>query len=266
MTSTNADTHDGGAAHGGSASIENPDYWWYVARADLLRSALGPYAGDAARVLDVGSADGPSVGWLRGSELHVSLDIDPRGLAPGGVCGSALALPFRDGAFDLVSAFDVVEHCEPEAVAVGELARVLRPGGRLLISVPAYQWAWSDFDEENGHHRRYTRKRAVAAVERAGLEVERATYAFASVFPLFAAERLVRRAKGRLRGEQVEAADVVGVPPVSPVLERLLLGLCALDERRLRKGNLPFGSSVVVAARKPGVAAQSSSGIRTTTK
>ena len=86
------------------------------------------------------------------------LDIDPRGLEPGGVCGSALALPFGDATFDVVCAFDVVEHCEPEALALAELARVLKPGGRLLISVPAYQWAWTEFDEENGHHRRYTRR------------------------------------------------------------------------------------------------------------
>ena len=68
------------------------------------------------------------------------------------------------------------------------------PGGRLLVSVPAYQWAWSQHDVRAGHHRRYTRPRIVAAIERAGLRVERATYAFAAVFPLFAAERVLRRA------------------------------------------------------------------------
>ena len=133
----------------------------------------------------------PSAAWLRGDHQQVSVDLDPRGLAPGrGVCASALALPFADATFDVVAAFDVVEHCEPEALAVAELARVLAPGGRLLLSVPAYQWAWSDHDVRAGHHRRYTRPRIVAALEAAGLRVERSTYAFALVFPMFAAERL----------------------------------------------------------------------------
>ena len=98
---------------------------------------------------------------------RVTLDLFPRGLTPGeGVCGSATALPFRDGAFEVVAAFDVVEHCADEALALAELVRVLAPGGRLLLSVPAYQWAWSDHDVRAGHHRRYTRPRLVAAVER----------------------------------------------------------------------------------------------------
>ncbi len=241
--------------HGGSASIAAPSYWWYRARADLLRTALGGYVGEPARVLDVGSADGPSVGWLRGTGRHTALDIDPRGLAPGGVCGSALALPFVDGCFDVVAAFDVVEHCDPESVALAELTRVLAPGGRLLLSVPAYQWAWSDFDEENGHHRRYTRARAVAAVRRAGLDVERATYAFTAVFPFFAVERLARRARNRVwRRRSGAPADIVSLPEVSPLVERVLLGLAQLDQRLLSTRDLPFGSSVLLAASKPSLA------------
>lgn len=239
--------------HGGSASIEQPDYWWYRARTQLLRTVLEEFVGEPRRLLDVGSADGPSVGWLHGHGKHVALDLDPRGLGPGGVCGSALALPFADGSFDVVGAFDVVEHCDPEHVALAELARVLAPGGRLLVSVPAYQWAWSDFDDQNGHHRRYTRERATRAVEAAGLEVQRATYAFSSVFPFFAAERLLRRAKDRVRrrGGRTAPADVVSLPQVSPLIDRMLTGLTRLDNRLLAKRDLPFGSSVVVAASKP---------------
>jgi len=233
---------------GGSASIAAPEYWWYRARADLLRTALGSYVVDAERVLDVGSADGPSVGWLQASGRTTALDIDPRGLGPGGVCGSALRLPFRSGCFDVVAAFDVLEHCEPEPVAVAELARVLAPGGRLLLSVPAYQWAWSDFDEENGHHRRYTRRRLVRAVEGAGLKVERTTYAFTSVFPFFAAERLLRRVRRR-QGPDAPA-DIVSLPEVSPLVERMLLRLAGLDQALLGRRDLPFGSSVLLAASK----------------
>jgi SAM-dependent methyltransferase len=238
----------------GSASIAQPRYWWYQARESLLRAALGRYVGDARRVLDVGSADGPSVGWLRGSGAGslTSLDIDPRGLSAGGVCGSALALPFASASFDVVAAFDVVEHCEPEGTALGELARVLAPGGRLLMSVPAYQWAWTHFDDVNGHHRRYTRHRAIAAVEAQGLVVERATYAFMSTFPMFAAERLYRRTRERAAGRHpgLEPGEVPPLPQVNRLVHRLLMSLCAIDERLLPRRDLPFGSSVLVVATK----------------
>jgi len=127
-----------GVVQRGSASIDQPDYWWYRARSNLLESALGEHLGSPDRLLDVGSADGPSVAWMRTTGRRVNVDVDPRGLVPGeGVCASALALPFGDGTFDVVGAFDVVEHCDPETDALAELARVVAPGGTLLLSVPA---------------------------------------------------------------------------------------------------------------------------------
>ncbi len=235
------------AGHGGSPSHGVEDYWWYLARTGLLREGLGEFVGDASLALDIGSADGPSAGWFRETVGHtVSLDIDPRGLGPDGVCGSAYELPFADATFDLVCAFDVIEHTEPESASLAEIRRVLRPGGRLLMTVPAYQWAWSDHDVANGHHRRYTRPRAVAVVEAAGLRVERATYGFASTLPLFAAERLARRVRGmRASG----AVDTVEIPRVPRPLHHALMGLVRIDRAVLARGrDLPFGSSVLLAA------------------
>lgn len=228
----------------GSSSIRQPDYWWYRARTELLQAALGDFLGTPRRLLDVGSADGPSVAWMRGDHERFAMDLDPRGLTPGrDVCASALALPFSDGSFDVVGAFDVIEHCEPEKRAVAELARVLAPGGRLLVSVPAYQWAWSDHDVRAGHHRRYTRPRLLAAVEGAGLTVQRCSYGFAAVFPLFAAERLKRRVRRGVADE--------GLPGVSPALDRLLTRLSTAEARLLKRHDLPFGSSIFLAAEKP---------------
>jgi SAM-dependent methyltransferase len=229
----------------GSASIEHPEYWWFRARAGLLHAALAEYLGDPERLLDVGSADGPSVGWME-SRSRFTVDLDPRGLQGGrGVCASALALPFDDDTFDVVGAFDVIEHCEPESQAMQELVRVLVPGGRLLISVPAYQWAWSDHDVLAGHYRRYTKPRLLRAARASGLDVVRATYAFGSVFPFFAAERAVRRLRPR-------AADAEQrLPSVSPALDRLLMGLTSAEQRFLRSRDVPWGSSVLMAAVKP---------------
>lgn len=240
-------------SQGGSPSIQSPDYWWYRARADLLEVALGRYVGTPRTGLDVGSADGPSVGWLRGTGRWVALDVDPRGLAPGDVCGSAVRLPFADETFDVVAAFDVIEHCDPEAEALAEVHRVLAPGGRFLMSVPAYTWAWTSFDEHNQHHRRYTRGRAVAAVERAGLEVVRASYMFTSTFPAFAASRVATRLRERgATTADLGAHEVPTLPEVSCPVESALLAATRVEQRVLARWNLPFGSSVVVAARKPG--------------
>lgn len=237
----------------GSPSIGEPEYWWYRARAELLRVALQDYVGTPQRLLDLGSADGPSVGWLRGRGTRVALDIDPRGLEPGDVCGSAMALPFPDRSFDVVAAFDVIEHCEPEAVALAETHRVLRPGGVLLMSVPAYQWAWTAFDDQNQHHRRYTRRRATASVRAAGFEVLRATHVFAGTFPFFTADRLRTRLVQRRQPDAptVTHDGVPDLPQVSPTVERVLLAATRFDRALLGRWDLPFGSSVVVAARRP---------------
>jgi SAM-dependent methyltransferase len=234
-------------SYSGSSSLDQPEYWWYRARSALLEAALGSYLGAPSLVIDVGSADGPSVGWMRGPHHRVMLDMQPKGLAPGGsVCGSALQLPFGDGVFDVVAAFDVVEHCEPEDKVMSELARVLAPGGRLLLSVPAYQWAWSGHDVRAGHHRRYTRPRIVNLVEHSGLRVERSTYAFTAVFPFFVAERGLQRLMQRAgRDESARLA------PVPVFVDRILMGLCNVETRVLGRSNLPYGSSVLLAATKP---------------
>jgi hypothetical protein len=128
-----------------------------------------------------------------------------------------------------------------------ELARVIAPGGRLLMSVPAYQWAWSDHDVRAGHHRRYTKARLLDAIGQTDLSVIRSTYAFSAVFPFFAAERVVRRLKG---GHDSADPTASRLPEVSPMMDKVLMGLTRAEEKVIRSHNLPFGSSVLVAAVK----------------
>jgi hypothetical protein len=109
--------------------------------------------------------------------------------------------------------------------------------------VPAYQWAWTDHDVRAGHYRRYTRPRLLAAVEGAGFVVRRCTYGFAGVFPMFAAERVVRR----LRPPRTDD----GLPQVSPTLDSVFMKLSRAESRLLRRRDLPFGSSIFLCAEKP---------------
>lgn len=247
------------AGAGGSAlssSLDQPRYWWYRVRARLLgRMFEGAVAGGAC-VLDVGSADGPSVDWLGDvAGRRVCADINARGLGPDGVCADALRLPFADCTFEVVSAFDVVEHFDDEAAVLDELVRVLRPGGALLLAVPAYQWAWTAFDVASGHHRRYTRGRLRRAVRRTPVDVERVTYAFAGVFPFFMVDRLRARIWPR--------PPSTALPEVRPIVERFLEQLSQIDEWLLPGVDLPFGSSVFLLARRTedvGAAPRSSRG------
>ncbi len=179
------------------------------------------------------------------------MDIDPRGLVAGDVCGSALALPFRSGSFDVVAAFDVLEHLDPEAGALSEFMRVLRPGGKLLLSVPAYQWAWTSHDDLNHHYRRYTRGRAVGAVEGAGFFVVRSSYIFAGSLPAFAVARLRTRLKERRVVGPPRPTGPLQLPAISQAQERVLEVATSVDRRLVAKWDLPFGSSVIVGAEKP---------------
>jgi SAM-dependent methyltransferase len=225
-----------------SASITNPTYWWYRARSDILRTVFEPHV-PAGRLLDVGSADGPSVAWLDEIADRLPLDIDPTGLAPGAVCGSLETLPFADRSFDGVAAFDVIEHMAHDGAALREILRVLKPGGVLMATVPGYQWAWTDFDTNQGHHRRYTRRRFTTLLEGEGMTSLRATYAFTATFPLFALDRLAARAG--LRGYEDPVKSTLPA-----WLERTLLMLGGWDNQWLRRADLPFGSSILVVARK----------------
>jgi SAM-dependent methyltransferase len=239
----------------GSPSLANPDYWWYQVRARLLEAALGQFVSPGSRILDLGSADGPSVAWLAERGPRVGVDPDPRGLRPGDVRGTAERLPFMTESFDVVSAFDVIEHCASEAAALDEARRVLVAGGTFLVSVPAYQWAWTRHDEWNAHYRRYTRSRLRASLELAGFEVLRASYMFCGTFPFFAADRLRSRWRERDRAGHQPAdggrqGGTVPLPQLSRPVEKIMTTVSELDRNLLPQVDLPFGSSVVCAAVK----------------
>lgn len=208
----------------------------------LLRIVFGHYFHEGDVVLDVGSADGPSVGWVRQDVWRIPLDVNVEGLPPGAVCGSGLALPFRDHVFDVAMAFDVIEHYEDEERGLQELRRVLRHDGLLMVAVPAYMWAWTQFDVQAGHYRRYTRKRLKQALVENGFEPLRLTYAFAGTLPFFAADRL----RARLGGE----SERPGQSRLPRWVTGMLSGCSRLDRWWLVRGNLPVGSSVFALARR----------------
>jgi len=235
------------AAGHGSQWVGQQAYWWYRARGKFFDAFFGPLLSPHAQVLDIGSADGPSAKFIDeilkfGTGRKISMDIDPEGLGPDDIVASAEAIPVADESFDMVSAFDVIEHCEHEALAVGEIHRVLKPGGYFFMAVPAYQWAWSNHDVEMHHYRRYTVKRARAALERAGFTVQKSSYAYRATFIPFLLQRLASKLRHSFAGAS---------PEVSPLQDRILMWLCGFDRRALQRGStLHYGSSVLIVGKK----------------
>jgi len=171
----------------------------------------------------------------------------------------ALDLPFAHDSFDIVTALDVIEHVDDDLTTLRDLYRVMRPGGLLLISVPAYMQLWSYWDDILGHRRRYTGSTLRLVVETAGFRVRKVSHSNAAIL-LPAA--LLRAWKG-LRHRAVQRAYTRGFTrepstpetdflPVPRVVNRLMTAYYRGESRLIRRADLPLGLSVICVAQKPG--------------
>jgi SAM-dependent methyltransferase len=158
-----------------SAALED-NHWWYAGRRAMLRSLLSGVA--PGRALDVGAGSGGNTAMLAALGWSViALEHSPAAaeLAQGRglevVRGDATRLPFADDSFDLVMSTDMWEHIDDDLTVARETFRVCRPGGLILIAVPAGMDLWSGHDVALGHVRRYERDQLVALVERVGFRV-----------------------------------------------------------------------------------------------
>lgn len=231
------------------------DRLWYFralhARRALWLARLLP-AGPA-RVLDAGAGTGGFIRAVRAAQPAWTLtgvEVSPLACALARertaaeiVEGSITALPFADGSFDAVTTGDVLYHLEDPAAALREFARVLRPGGVVVVNEPAYRWLWSYHDEAVSSKHRFTRPELAAALRHARFAVRFASYANMTILPLVIARR-------KLFPPAAPTSDVE-MPP-APV-EKLLGGIAALEQAWMGRGfALPAGSSVFVAGVKRG--------------
>jgi SAM-dependent methyltransferase len=161
------------------------------------------------------------------------------------LCSAAETLAFPDAAFSHVVALDVLQYLDDDVAALREYARVAGPGGIVIVTVPAYRWAWSDHDVALAHRRRYTARRLAQASTAAGLETMRVSYFHSWLVPVALA-----LAKPPLRWIVRRPAEQVAF--VSPRLNRLFVRLTAAERRWLRRGNLPAGLAVLLVGRVPG--------------
>lgn len=235
-------------------------HWWFVGRRRILLEVLDRYLGkggaDHRRILDVGCGTGTMLTHLASYGQAQGVDIDEEAV---GYCrerglvdvrlGSAETLPFEDNSFDLVTALDVVEHLDDDAAALREIRRVLRPGGKVLLTVPAHPFLWGDQDEVNLHKRRYVVREVRDRLDATGFDVLRLTYINALMFAPIAAVRMLRRLEHRLR-PQTQAQSDFRYPAPGP-LNFLLGWIFAAEAPVVRRFNIPVGVSILALAQKP---------------
>ena len=236
------------------AAVER-DHWWFRAKRSLvLQEARRAGVDRQGLAVDVGCGTGAVLSALSPEFARVvGTDLSARGarlaattVGPevGPVLARAEALPFPPAAATLVTSLDVLEHLDDDVAALRELSRVARPGGLLVLAVPAYEWAWSDHDVALGHRRRYTAGRLRRVAEEAGIECVRITYFHSWLVPL---AFLLRRTPLRrlMKGDQEEASYV------SPAVNRAFVALTVIERWVIRLVPVPFGLSILLVARRP---------------
>ena len=227
-------------------------HWWFVVRRRLLGRMIAtlPLPTDSS-VLDIGSSTGTNLRLLKqvGFSNVQGLDFSEEAVRwcaekqlgivkRGDIC----ALPFEDECIDMVLATDIIEHVEDDGLALREIRRVLRPGGYVLITVPAFEEIWGLQDEVAHHKRRYRKEMLVSRIEDAGLIVGRAFYFNALLFvPIWLARRLIDLLSIKLNSE----GEVN-----TPFLNWLFTKIFAFDTWLAPANIFPFGVSILAVVRK----------------
>ena len=220
-------------------------HWWYRARREVLaalirRSAPLP---PNARLLEIGCGTGHNLEMLGGfGDIDaLELDDEARGMAEKRLGRAVMSAPLPelsevpDAHYDLIGAFDVIEHIDDDRAALASIARKLKPGGTFVMTVPAHRWMWSAHDVVNHHKRRYSKRQLKTLVEGSPLRLEKLGYLNSLLFPIAVAERLSSKLRGR------DSADVTLPPaPLNAALERVF----AAERHLVGRVPLPPGLSL----------------------
>jgi SAM-dependent methyltransferase len=224
-------------------------HWWYVARrkilADLIRREVRP--DKKSRILEIGCGTGHNLGMLGefGAVDGLEVDAEARTVAQArhGKTIASAPLPGLTGvrrrSYDLIAALDVIEHIDADQAALAAIAERLKPGGQLLMTVPAHQWMWSAHDTANHHKRRYSKKSLARLVDASPLRLDRIGYFNSLLFPL----AIAARGFGKLTGRE-DSDDRLPPRPVNALLEKLF----GLERYLVGRLPLPPGLSLFAVA------------------
>jgi len=230
--------------------------WFYVARRVIVRSLIKAYhPPPILKYLDIGCGTGGMMKTLEpDTHLSVGMDVSYKALRYSQEkhlrClfqGDACQLSLPDNTFDLVTALDVLEHCEDDVGVLAEIYRVLTPGGFCCLTVPALMILWSNLDRVGHHLRRYTTRELHAKASKVGFQMHKLSYANTWLFPAILVMRLLQR----LVQTPDSGASQLDFTMPSQWVNRLLTAIFASEARWLAVANLPIGSSAVAVLQKP---------------
>jgi SAM-dependent methyltransferase len=221
-------------------------YWWHVAKRALVVELLGRYFPPPARLVEGGIGGGGNLLALHDLGYQVAgFDLMPEAVEH---CRQLRQLdvrqhnlqepwPLEPAAADVVLMLDVLEHTEDPVQVLRNAAQVLRPGGGIIVTVPAYPWLKGPWDEMLGHHRRYTGRMLRQQAEEAGVRVAWLSHWNAFALPAAVVLRIAEKLLARKRGS--------AFPPVSPRVNALLTSCARVERGWLRRIRLPVGLSLV---------------------
>lgn len=224
-------------------------HWWYVARRDILADYIDRYVKPPkdARILEIGCGTGHNLPMLGVFGTVDAIEIDP---AAAGIAAQRLGKPVgssplpeltgvAEGQYDLIAVLDVIEHIDDDVAALQAMAKRLKPGGKILIAVPAHQWMWSAHDVVNHHKRRYSKATLTDALRKAGLGWSKLRWFNSLLFPAAVAARVA----GKLTGKD-DSDDSPPAKPLNWAFEKIF----SLERHLLGRVPLPPGLSLIVVA------------------
>ena len=228
-------------------------HWWFVARRKIIASVLKSLQLPVdAQILEVGCGTGGNLAMLQrfGSVTGIEHDESAADLArrrniapilPGTLPDDLPALP---GRFDVIALFDVIEHIDEDRDSLVALSALLKPGGRIIATVPAFNFLWSRHDDENQHKRRYRRRTLEQLARESGLGLKYVSYFNTWLFPAVAAVRLFRKLF-----PYEESWQDMRMP--APLVNQVLQKLFSSERLLLGRASMPFGISLLAVLAAP---------------
>jgi len=230
--------------------VEN-SHWWFQGRRMITLLLIEQHLkrGAGYEILDIGCGTGGQMKHLKVFGSVKGFDIEEKAVEyckKSGLdaqVGSTDNIPSNDSVFDLVTAFDVLEHVD-DVRALEEVLRVLRPGGKLIFTVPAYKFLWSEHDTLHHHMRRYTKRRLVQLFKGTGFKIKKVSYYNFVLFPIVFGLRKIP-----IINKLYSVEDSLKIPPhnINSTLQKIL----SSERFILRYTNIPFGVSLLGVVEKP---------------
>ncbi|RMF02332.1 MAG: class I SAM-dependent methyltransferase, partial [Chloroflexi bacterium] len=210
---------------------------------------------------DIGCGAGNMIHHLSKYGQVKGLEIDPRPVKKARERGydvdqfdATQPMPFDENTFDAVTALDVIEHNKDDIAILTDSHRILKPGGHMIVTVPAFMWLWTHNDDINAHVRRYTAGELRRKLTQTGFKVRRITYNNFFIFPLAAALLLTRRSTGahaELASHHLDDDEYqVELEPASPLVNSVLTQVGKVEAGLIKMVSLPVGTSLIAVGQK----------------